>query len=267
MPFDPAYRVAGKVYLVGAGPGDPGLLTLKGRQALEESECVVYDRLVNPALLDFAPSGVERIFVGKHCGDAAMAQTEIHNLLISRARAGRVVVRLKGGDPFLFGRGGEEAEALLEAGVAWEVIPGVSSALAVPACAGIPVTHRDLASSLTVVTGHECEGRDASRMRWDKLAGGADTLVFLMCFRNLENITFQLMEHGRTPETPAAAIQWGTCPQQRVLIGNLESISRQVREEGLGPPMVLVVGEVASPARRLQSVPAESLDELLSCVS
>lgn len=255
--------MSGKVYLVGAGPGDPGLLTVRGRDLLETCDCVVYDDLVNPVLLDYAPRHAERIPVGKRAGLPCCSQDFINRLLIDRAQSGMQVVRLKGGDPFLFGRGGEEAEALVNEGVAWEVVPGVSSALAVPAAAGIPVTHRRLSSSLCVITAHEHPGKSESRLRWEHLAKGADTLVFLMGFRNLEDTTAQLIAHGRNAGTPAAVIQWGTYEHQRVEIGTLESIARQVREAKLGSPAILVVGEVVSLAGRLQS----TVYEALSCIS
>lgn len=256
--------MTGKVYLVGAGPGDPGLLTLKGREALEAADSVVYDRLVNPALLDFAPPFAERICVGKSAGKHYPRQEAINDLLVAHARAGEVVVRLKGGDPFLFGRGGEEAEALAEAGIPWEVVPGVSSALAVPAYAGIPVTHRNLASSFLVATAHEKEGRPRSRIKWEKIATAADTLVFLMGCARLPEITSLLMEHGRTADTPAAVIEWGTYQEQRVELGTLENIAQRAKAAGLGPPSVLVVGAVVSLAEKLRwfSPACESLSSV-----
>lgn len=241
----------GKVYLVGAGPGDPGLLTLKGRRVLEACDCVIYDHLVNPALLDFAPRSAERLYVGKRAGQHHLPQEQINRLLVSRACAGCQVARLKGGDPFLFGRGGEEAAALSEAGVPWEVIPGVTSALAVPAYAGIPVTHRGLASSLAVVTAHEEASREGSRIDWPKLATAADTLVILMCSRNVAEITARLIEHGRSPQTPAAIIEWGTYERQRVELGVLQDIADRAGAHRLGPPALLVVGPVVSLAEKL----------------
>lgn len=255
--------MAGKVYLVGAGPGDPGLLTLKGRQVLESCDCVIYDHLVNPALLDFAPRFAERIYAGKQAGRHYVPQEQINRLLVDRAGAGRVVARLKGGDPFLFGRGGEEAQALAAAAVPWEVVPGVSSALAVPAYAGIPVTHRGLASSMAIVTAHEQAGCKSSRLQWDKLATGVDTLVFLMCFRALEEIAAKLLEHGQPASTPAAFVQWGTYEHQQVEIGVLSDIAARVRNRNLGPPAILIVGEVVSLAEKLQP-PAASLQPPVS---
>lgn len=253
----------GTVYLVGAGPGDPGLLTLRGRELLESCDAVVYDDLVNPVLLDFAPRHAERIPVGKRAGLPCCSQDFINNLLIDRAQSGMRVVRLKGGDPFLFGRGGEEAEALNSAGVPWEVVPGVSSALAVPAAAGIPVTHRRLSSSVCIVTAHEHPGKSESRLKWEHLAKGADTLVFLMGFTNLEETAARLIEYGRPSDTPAAVIQWGTYAHQRVATGTLEDIASRVREADLGPPAVLVVGEVVALAERFE----RPVYEALSCLS
>jgi uroporphyrin-III C-methyltransferase len=236
----------GKVYLVGAGPGDPGLLTLRGREVLERCDTVVYDALVNPAILDFAPPEAERIDAGKRCGRSGMTQPEIHSLLIARARRGEIVVRLKGGDPFLFGRGGEEALALSNAGVEWEAAPGVSSALAAPAAAGIPVTHRGLSSSLAVLTAH-----DPGRVDW-RAAAAFDTVVFLMAWQHLEKICEGLRDQGRAGETPAAVIQYGSWPEQRAVAADLASIAPVARAEGLGPPAVLVVGDVVSLAEKLR---------------
>lgn len=255
--------MTGTVYLVGAGPGDPGLLTLRGRELLESCDAVVYDDLVNPALLDFAPPFAERIPAGKRAGLPCCSQDFINDLLIDRAQSGMLVVRLKGGDPFLFGRGGEEAEALSVAGIPWEVVPGVSSALAVPAAAGIPLTHRRLASSVAIVTAHEHPGKSVSRHRWEHLAKGADTLVFLMGFSTLEETAARLIEYGRASDTPAAVIQWGTYSHQRVATGTLGDIARRVREADLGPPAVLVVGDVVTMAAQL----GRPVYEALSCLS
>jgi uroporphyrin-III C-methyltransferase len=233
----------GIVYLVGAGPGDPGLITAKGLGILRSADVVVYDRLVAPSLLAEAPPGAERVFVGKrpHGGGADLAQHEINALLVERAQRGLTVVRLKGGDPFVFGRGAEECEALHAAGVPFEVVPGVTSAIAVPAAAGIPVTHRRLASAFAVVTGHECEG--VSTLDWEALAR-VPTLVVLMGLSALPEITARLLEHGADPDTPAAAIASGTLPAQRTVIGTLATLAARVEEEGLEPPATVVVGEV-----------------------
>jgi len=233
----------GVVYLVGAGPGDPGLITAKGLEILRSADVVVYDRLVAPSLVAEAPTGAERVFVGKrpHGGGADLAQEEINALLVERARRGLTVVRLKGGDPFVFGRGAEECEALHAAGVPFHVVPGVTSAIAVPAAAGIPVTHRRLGSAFAVVTGHECDG--VSTLDWEALAR-VPTLVVLMGLSALREITARLLEHGADPDTPAAVIASGTLPAQRTVVGTLATLATRVAEEGLEPPATVVIGEV-----------------------
>ena len=247
----------GTVYLVGAGPGDPGLITAKGLEILRSADVVVYDRLVAPSLLAKAPPGAERVFVGKrpHRGGADLAQEEINTLLVDRARRGLTVVRLKGGDPFVFGRGAEECEALHAAGVLFDVVPGVTSAIAVPAAAGIPVTHRRLASAFAVVTGHECDG--VSNLDWESLARGP-TLVVLMGLSALSEITARLLEYGADPDTPAAAIASGTLPTQRVVVATLATLATRVAEEGLEPPATVVIGDVVR-VRELLSGEAEGL--------
>lgn len=234
----------GKVYLVGAGPGDPGLVTVAATRRLREADVVVYDRLAAPSLLQYAREGAELIFVGKEGGGICADQAAINRLLVEKAREGKRVVRLKGGDPFVFGRGGEEAESLRAAGVPFEVVPGVTSAVAVPAYAGIPVTHRGLATSFAVITGHEDPAKDESGIRWDRIARGADTLVFLMGVRTLAEIVRQLVAHGRPESTPAAVIRWGTTSEQRTVTGTLGDIANKVEAAGLAPPAVTVVGEV-----------------------
>ncbi|MEW6276302.1 MAG: uroporphyrinogen-III C-methyltransferase [Bacillota bacterium] len=245
---------AGIVYLVGAGPGDPGLFTLKGREVLEKADVVVYDRLVNPALLSLARSGAEVIYAGKSPAGHTLSQEEINSLLVERAKKGAAVVRLKGGDPFVFGRGGEEAEALAENGVPFEVVPGVTSAVAAPAYAGIPVTHRDFTSTVAIVTGNEDPAKENSRIVWEKIATGAGTLVFLMGMANLEAIASRLLAHGRAPGTPVALIRWGTWAEQQVLTGTLAGIARQAEEAGFANPAVIVVGEVAGLRDKLRWV-------------
>ena len=234
----------GKVYLVGAGPGDPALATLKAIECLRQAEVVIYDYLASEKLLDFAPAEAERIYVGKKAGDHAMSQEQINALLVDKGRSS-LVVRLKGGDPFIFGRGGEEALALREAGVKFEVVPGVTSAIAVPAYAGIPLTHRGLAASVAFVTGHEMPGKETSDIHWDRLATGVGTLVFLMGVKNLEFISSQLMAHGRAEETPVAVIRWGTTVEQQTITGTLGSIAQVAEEAGIKPPAIIVVGDVA----------------------
>jgi len=231
------------VYLVGAGPGDPGLITVKGMERLRRAEVVIYDYLANESLLGAAPSQAERIYVGKKAGAHAMSQDEINRLIVEKGRRA-VVVRLKGGDPFIFGRGGEEALALREAGIPFEVVPGVTSAIAVPAYAGIPLTHRDLTSSVAFVTGHEMPGKETSAIHWDRLATAVGTIVFLMGVRNLDHIASQLMTYGRAPETPVAVIRWGTTPEQATVAGTLATIAEVAA--GISPPAIIVVGEVAA---------------------
>ena len=231
----------GKVHLVGAGPGDPGLITVRGLQLLHSAPVIVYDQLVNPALLEEAPATAIRIFVGKQAGRHCIAQEEINRILIDHARLGNQVVRLKGGDPFVFGRGGEEAEALADAGIRFEIVPGVSSAVAVPAYAGIPVTHRNFASSFAVVTGHEAS-KGKSAVDWGKLSTAVDTLVILMGLHNLPAIVAKLIAYGRSPETPAAVIRRGTTHEQETVIGTLADIVE--KSASLKAPTLIVVGEV-----------------------
>jgi len=236
----------GKVYLVGAGPGDPGLITLKAMECLAGADVVVYDFLANPALLSLAGPEAELVYVGKQASDHTLSQEDINRLIVDLARAGKVVVRLKGGDPFVFGRGGEEAEDLARAGLDFEVVPGVTSAIAVPAYAGIPLTHRSLASGVGIITGHEDPTKAASALDWEKIATGLGTLVFLMGVKNLASITERLIGAGRDPATPAALIRWGTTPNQVTLVSNLGDITAVARERNFQPPAVLVVGEVVN---------------------
>ena len=239
----------GKVYLVGAGPGDPGLLTVRGLELLRQAQVVVYDRLVNPAILEECSPVAQRIFAGKQAGRHCVPQEAINRALIDYARLGYEVVRLKGGDPFVFGRGGEEAEALADAGIPFEIIPGVSAAVAVPAYAGIPLTHRKLASSFAVVTGHEAR-KSQDLVDWSKLATAVDTLVILMGLANLPVIVPKLIAHGRRPETPVAVIHRGTTIAQEHVIGTLANIVE--RSAHVQPPALIVVGDVVSLADELQ---------------
>ena len=247
----------GVVYLVGAGPGDPGLITARGLEILRSADVLVYDRLVAPSLVAEAPPGAECVFVGKrpHGGKGDRAQDEINALLVDRARRGLTVVRLKGGDPFVFGRGAEECEALHAAGVPFHVVPGVTSAVAVPAAAGIPVTHRRLASAFAVVTGHECDG--VSNLDWESLAR-VPTLVVLMGLSALPEITARLLAHGADPDTPAAVIASGTLPAQRTVVATLATLADRIAEEGLEPPATVVIGEVVR-VRELLSAEAVGL--------
>lgn len=234
----------GRVYLVGAGPGDPGLLTVKGQELLSQADVVIYDYLANPVLLEHANKRAELIYVGKRRGHHTMTQKEINQLMVERALKGQKVIRLKGGDPFVFGRGGEEAEDLAGEGIDFEIVPGVSSATAVPAYSGIPLTHRDYASTAAFITGHEDPRKEESNIAWDKLATGAKTLVFLMGVGNLPLIAERLIEHGLSPETPVAVIRKGTFADQKTLIGPLNDIARLATEHGIKPPAVILVGEV-----------------------
>ena len=238
----------GKVYLIGAGPGDPGLLTVKGREALERADVVVYDRLAHPSMLDYAPPSAERVFAGKARGQQELTQDGINALLVEQARAGKRVARLKGGDPFVFGRGGEEALALARAGIPFEVVPGVSSAIAAPAYAGIPVTHRGIATGFTVVSGSEDPSKPESSVRWEELgrslAAHGGTLMTLMGWASIEKILDALQQAGLSPDTPVALVQWGTWNRQRTVTGTLATAAGIGRAAGLTAPVVAVIGEV-----------------------
>ncbi len=236
--------------LVGAGSGDAGLLTLEGAYWLSRAKYVVYDRLANPALLELAPPEAQRVYVGKGAHSHAMEQEQINELLVRLVREGGVVVRLKGGDPFVFGRGGEEADALVEAGLAFRVVPGVTAGVAGPAYAGISVTDRRLASSLALVTGHEDPTKLDSSINWSALAG-IDTVVFYMGVGHLEQIAQRLIAAGRSPDTPAAVIQNATTPHQRTVAATLATISREAQLAGVKPPAITVVGQVVSMRQRL----------------
>ena len=238
------------IYLIGAGPGDPELITLKGRRCLEAADCVIYDHLVNRELLEFAPGGAERVYVGKQGGRDHISQTEINSLLLTRARQGKTVARLKGGDPFIFGRGGEEAEVLAGAGIPFEVVPGVSAGSAAPAYAGIPLTHRDYGPTVAFVAAQQDPTREDPLLDWGKISSAADTLVFFMGARSLQQVVEQLTRHGRSPATPVALIRWGTCPTQEVVTGTLESI--RSRAGHMAPPTLIVVGEVVRLRERLR---------------
>ena len=241
---------AGKVYLIGAGPGDPGLLTVKGRDALERADVVVYDRLVHPSLLEHAPPPAERIFAGKARGQQELTQEGINALLVECAQAGKLVARLKGGDPFVFGRGGEEALALARAGIPFEVVPGVSSAIAAPAYAGIPVTHRGIATGFTVVSGSEDPSKPESSVRWEELgrslAAHGGTLMTLMGWASMEKILEALQQAGLSADTPVALVQWGTWSRQRAVTGTLATAAGKGRAAGLAAPVVAVIGEVVN---------------------
>ncbi|MBI5810772.1 MAG: uroporphyrinogen-III C-methyltransferase, partial [Deltaproteobacteria bacterium] len=234
----------GRAYLVGAGPGDAGLITVKGLEAIKEADCIIYDFLANARLLEYAKKGVEAIYVGKKGRLKTMGQEEISSLIVKKAKQGKTVVRLKGGDPFIFGRGGEEAEALVDAGITFEVIPGVTSAIAAPAYAGIPLTHRDLSSAVTFLTGQENPLKERPNIAWDRLSIGRGTLVFLMGWKNLPIITGKLLLNGWAGSTPVALIRWGTMTKQVSLTGRLDNIVSLAEKNKMKPPVVTIVGDV-----------------------
>lgn len=236
--------MVGKVYLVGAGPGDARLITVKGWQCIQKGDVVVYDRLASPRLLQLMKPGAEKIYVGKLPDRHTMKQEDINRLLVELALEGKTVVRLKGGDPTVFGRVGEEAELLRRHGISYEIVPGITSAISVPAYAGIPVTHRDMASSLSIVTGHESPDKLDQSIHWDKVTNATGTLIFLMGVAKIGYISEQLIRHGRAPATPIALIRWGTRAEQETLVGTLADIEAKVKEAGFTPPAVIVVGEV-----------------------
>jgi len=236
----------GKVYLIGAGPGDPGLLTIKAKEYIETCDVVVYDYLASPFLLDYAKKDAQIIYVGKKGGDHTLTQDKINLLLVDKAKKGLDVARLKGGDPFVFGRGGEEAQMLLSHDVPYEVVPGVTSAIAAPAYAGIPITHRDHTSFVSFITGHEDPTKKDTSMQWDVYAKSNATLVFLMGVKNLENIVKNLVKHGKASDTPIALVRWGTTTRQLTVTGTLETIVERVKEAKLTSPAIIVIGHVVS---------------------
>ncbi|NEQ95144.1 MAG: uroporphyrinogen-III C-methyltransferase [Cyanothece sp. SIO2G6] len=234
----------GKVYLVGAGPGDPGLLTLKGKTLLEHADVVLYDALVSQPILDMINSGAEKIHAGKRRGRHSMLQTDTTQLLIEKAQTHAVVVRLKGGDPFIFGRGGEEMEDLIRAGVPVEVIPGITSGVAAPAYAGIPLTHRNYSSSVIFVTGHEAAGKYRPQVNWGAIAQAAETIVVYMGVQNLPHILDQMTLAGLPGDTPIALVRWGTRPDQQELIGTIATILDQMKAAGFEAPAIAVIGTI-----------------------
>lgn len=235
-----------KVYLVGAGPGDPGLLTIKGRECIEKAQVIIYDRLVNPALLSYKSHKAELIYVGKSPKRHTLTQEEINQLIVKKALEGKVVTRLKGGDPFVFGRGGEEGQALKREGIPFEIVPGITSSIAVPAYAGIPVTHRGVAVSFTVITGHEDPDKEETQINWLRLAKDPGTLIFLMGVENLPMIVKQLLAGGKDRNTPVAVVRWGTYSRQQVVTGTIESIVKTVKETGITSPAIILVGDVVA---------------------
>ncbi len=242
----------GHVYLIGAGPGDPGLITVRGRECISLADVVVYDYLANEQLLEFAPSHAELIYAGKIGGAHNHEQWQINSLLVEKAKEGKVVARLKGGDPFIFGRGGEECEALVAAGISYEIVPGVTAGIGAAAYAGIPLTHRSVTTSVAFVTGHEHQEKDDTEIDWERLSLGSGTIVFYMGVKNLPQITASLMDHGRSPDTPVALVRWGTRPEQQILVGTLSDIAEKAHKEAFKAPAITIVGEVVRLREKLR---------------
>lgn len=242
----------GHVYLIGAGPGDPGLITVKGRECVGKADVVIYDYLANDALLDHARKDAELIYAGKVGGLHNREQWQINELIVQKALEGKVVARLKGGDSFVFGRGGEECESLLTAGIPFEIVPGVTAGIGASAYAGIPLTHRDFTTSVAFVTGHESPGKEASEIDWEGLSLGSGTVVFYMGVKNLPQIASNMIAHGRAPGTPVALIRWGTRPEQEVLTGTLADIAEKAKKTGFKAPAITVVGEVVKLREKLR---------------
>jgi uroporphyrin-III C-methyltransferase len=234
----------GVVYLVGAGPGDPKLITVYGLECIQKADVIAYDRLINKELLNYAKKEAELIYVGKSPGKHALIQEEIHDLLVEKALEGKVVTRLKGGDPCVFGRAGEEAEVLAKHGIPFEIVPGVTAGIAAPAYAGIPVTHRDYATSFTIVTGHGRKEKGMDGINWEALAQGSDTIAFYMGVGNLSHICRKLIQYGKRVTTPVAVIQWGTTNRQHTVTGDLFTIEEIVHQAGITHPAIILVGEV-----------------------
>jgi uroporphyrin-III C-methyltransferase len=251
----------GKVYLVGAGPGDPELITVKGLTCIQQADVILYDRLVNEQLLQHAKEGADLIYCGKLPNYHTMQQETINHFLVKHAKKGKVVVRLKGGDPFIFGRGGEEAESLAKHNIPFEIVPGITSGIAAPAYAGIPVTHRDLSASFAIVTGHRREGKEDTT-NWEALANGVDTLAIYMGVGNLPYIIDQLTTHGKSPQTPVALVQWGTLDDQRTVTGTLATIVDIVQQEQVTNPSMIVVGEVVGLREKLQWFETEEVVQM-----
>ncbi len=242
----------GKVYLIGAGPGDPGLITVKGLECIEKADVIIYDYLASPVLLKHARENAEIIYVGKKGSDHTLPQDKISALIVEKAKTGLIIARLKGGDPFIFGRGAEEAEELIKAGISFEVVPGVTSAIAAPAYAGIPLTHRRFTSTLAFVTGHEDPTKEESNIDWAALAKGMGTIVFLMGVKNLPHITDRLAYHGMSHDMPVALVRWGTTHKQMTVTGTLDNIVERVKSAGLKSPAIIIVGEVVKLRETMQ---------------
>ena len=259
MSSTPNTSTVGKVYLVGAGPGDPGLLTIKGKELIERADVVVYDALVSPAIISMINPKAKQIHAGKRRGQHSLMQEEINELLIREAQSYDLVVRLKGGDPFVFGRGGEEMQDLLAANIPVEIVPGITSGIAAPAYAGIPLTHRDFSSSVTFVTGHEKSGKYRPSINWDAIAHGSETLVIYMGVHNLPNIIEKLLAAGRSPETPIALVRWGTRPEQSEISGTLATIVDQLIAAEFKAPAIAVIGDVIQLQNQLEAGCPEQL--------
>jgi len=238
--------MVGKVYIVGAGPGDPELITIKATRLIRSADVILYDRLVSEETISLAKEGCELIYVGKHPGESSITQERINEMLVEKAQEGGSIVRLKGGDPFLFGRGGEEAQVLSREGISYEVVPGITSAISVPAYAGIPVTQRHIASSVAFITGHEASTKTKGTVEWERIAQSVDTLVVMMGIRNLGNIAERLIKGGRDPKTPVAIIEKGTTKLQKTITGTLETIEVKARIEGIKPPAITIIGKVVN---------------------
>lgn len=250
----------GIVYLVGAGPGDPKLITVYGLECIQKADVIAYDRLVNPKLLDYAKKDAELVYCGKLPGKHHLIQEEIHELLVAKAQEGKVVTRLKGGDPFVFGRGAEEAEVLKNHGISYEIVPGITAGIAAPAYAGIPVTHRDYATSFALVTGHGREEKGQDFLNWTALATGIDTVAFYMSVGNISYIAKKMIENGRKASTSVAVIEWGTTDKQRTITGQLNEIASIIEREGYHNPSMIVVGDVVNVREKIQWFQEQQLE-------
>ncbi|WP_216829524.1 uroporphyrinogen-III C-methyltransferase [Alkalihalobacterium elongatum] len=249
---------SGKVYLVGAGPGDPKLITVRGLECIKTSDVIIYDRLANPSLLDYANVSAEFIYCGKLPKQHTLKQEQINELLVTKAKEGKVVTRLKGGDPCVFGRVGEEAEVLANYKIPYEIVPGVSSGIAAPAYAGIPVTHRDYGSSFAMITGH-LQREENNEVKWSALANGIDTIAFYMGVKNLPLICNQLILHGKKVSTPVAIIEWGTTEKQRIVVGTLETIEEKAKGASISHPAIILVGEIVALREKIKWFREEAL--------
>ncbi|MDQ0900620.1 uroporphyrinogen-III C-methyltransferase [Paenibacillus sp. V4I7] len=250
----------GKVFFVGAGPGDPDLITVKGLKCIQSSDVIVYDRLANPELLNHARKDAEFIYCGKQPNHHPIQQEQINEIIVLKALEGKIVTRLKGGDPCVFGRVGEEAEKLVEHGIAFEIIPGITAGIAAPAYAGIPVTHRKVASTFAMVTGHLCQDDTISPEKWKALATGIDTIAFYMGMGNITYLCNQLIHYGRNPETPVAVVSWGTTEDQRTIISSLNNLEKTLQEQDMPNPAILLVGDVVHLRERLSWFAENSRD-------